>query len=310
MASILVPYLRTRARGQGGVIFYYWCASPALARAGWKTLTLGTDEQAAITAARARNLEVDAWRTGGGAPQEVKKHVRAETLDALIALYTNHEAYTALRASTRREYANKLRIIAAWAGDAPLASITADVVEAFYRALRRPTPDGVERATRAASTMRMFRTLMKFARKKRLIGENPLMDVKIKTPAARAEIWELEQFDAFCAAAERIRRPSLRLAARVGLFMGQRPGDIIAMGWKQWQDRRITIRQSKTRKWVGVRAVEQLAAEIDAEYAPATNPGGYRAHDDRAQRRNRRAVPRRDVRAAHASRTSRGGAAR
>ena len=61
--KIKVPYLVTR-KGRGGVLRFFWQPSAALRAKGWRPVSLGTDDLAAIAGARQLNADLQAWREG------------------------------------------------------------------------------------------------------------------------------------------------------------------------------------------------------------------------------------------------------
>ena len=262
MARIDVPYLV--AKTSRGRTLYFWQPSAALKAAKWTAIALGSDPSTAIEAARRRNAEVAAWRAGDAAPRTVAKHAARGTVSSLIAAY-RRDRLPGLAPNTQHTYGTALRLIEAWAGPAPLAAITRKRVKTFQAELAKPAKKGGEpRLTRAAGTLRVLRTLVKYALDEELIAENPATKIDIITPLPRDQVWPDHAIDAMVAAAERLEVPSIGTAVLAAAFLGQREGDILRLRWNQWKAGRVRLRQGKTGRWIEVPAVPELAARLEA----------------------------------------------
>ncbi len=167
MANIRIPYLTIKPLAGGGY-GYYWQPSPALTRAKWEKVNLGSsmrpDDPDRIEAARARNAEVDAWRNGGAKPREVRKFAQQHSMAQLIEAYRewldlrveqfhlpkaarNPTIGEVMSPNTRTEYLSKLKIIEIWAtdpkkaggaGNVLISAINPDRVLAFRDGLMKP----------------------------------------------------------------------------------------------------------------------------------------------------------------------------
>jgi integrase len=272
MATFTIPSLVTRA-GRHGATRYYWMPSATLKRAGWQPVTLGTDREQAITAANRINAQVAEWRKAGAVPKAaktkagLKPHTPRGTVGALIADYRT-KRLPQLAVSTRHTYSGCLDIIERWAGDAPVVSITRKRVQVFKEELAKPkAKGGPARLTRAASTMRVGRTLFQWAVDQDMAADNPFAKAGVHAPPPRDQIWPDHCIAAYVATADAAGVPSLGTAVMAAAFIGQREGDILKLNWSQWKDGRIRLRQGKTGRWVEVRAVPELRARLDAAAA-------------------------------------------
>ena len=63
---------------------------------------------------------------------------------------------------------------------------------------------------------------------------------------------------------------AIALGFKIMLYTAQRPGDVRAMGWSQYNGDTITIRQQKTGKLVEVPCVTALRQALDAARAQTT----------------------------------------
>lgn len=243
MASIRIPCLVAK-KNKDGITSWYWQPSATLARAGWKPLTLGKDEGAAIAAARKRNDEVEAWKLGGAKPNEIKQRVQTGTVAALITRYRREviqgkkpDGRDMLRAKTIESYETGLKRLEAWAGQHPLAYVTPARVRALKNATATPQDKGGLGHSAAHSLLKTGRLLFAFAEKIDAIarGSNPFTSFDLGAPPPRRTIWELDDDAAFDAAAYDLNLPSLALARAVGLYSAQREGDLLAFTEAQLQ---------------------------------------------------------------------------
>lgn len=243
MASIRIPCLVGK-KNKGGITSWYWQPSATLAKAGWKALTLGKDEGAAIVAARKRNDEVEAWKLGGGKPDEIKQRIQTGTVNALVARYRKEvlagkkpDGRPILRPRTVEGYETGLARIEAWAGTHPLAYVTPARVRALRNATAIPTDQGGLGHAAALNLLKMGRQLFAFAESVDLIakGSNPFTSFDLGNLPARRTIWELDDDAAFDAAAYDLNMPGLALARAIALYSAQREGDLLAFTEGQWQ---------------------------------------------------------------------------
>lgn len=297
--QITVPRLRPKATATG--TSYYWEPSATLKKAGWESKPLGTNFDKARTAAEALNKEVDAWRKGDAAPKAVKKFVQPETVAFVIAQY-KAEGYPRIKKGgkkgealfvsdgTKKEYDAKFRRIEAWAGPEPIAAITPDNVEVFRDALLEPDKDGEVHYTGAHGTLRVLRTLLAYAKKKKFVTENAANDFDLGTPPPRRQVWSAPARSAMEDEAIIAGEASMALAIALAPMFAQRQGDMLRIGLKQWQPvpahkmRRedwetltapslspdgavmgFTLRQRKTKTWIEVPVAGELRLRVDRE---------------------------------------------
>lgn len=244
MASIRIPCLVGKTN-KAGITSWYWQPSATLAKAGWKPLTLGKDEGAAIAAARARNAEVEAWKLGGAKPSEIKTRVQTGTVAALIARYRKEvlngkkpDGRPLLKPHTIKNYEISLNRIEAWAGAQPIAFVTPARVRALRNAIARPPAEGGLGHAAAFVLLKTARLLFAFAERIDLIskGSNPFTSFDLGAPPPRRAVWELDDDAAFDAAAYDLGMPSLALARAVALYSAQRSGDLRSFTEGQWQE--------------------------------------------------------------------------
>lgn len=236
MALHRIPCLVGK-RNKAGRVNWYWQPSATLARAGWKPVPLGQDEGAAIVAARARNAEVERWRSGAPVPATPQRHTAAGTMSALIARYRREviEADNPLtgrpriRASTAETYKTALDRIDRWAGKHPVEYVTPARVRALRDAIARPPAQGGLGHHPALQMLKLLRQVFAFAESVDLIprGSNPARNFGLGAPTPRASVWEQDDEAAFRAAALDLGLPGMVLAMELALYTAQRQADLL-----------------------------------------------------------------------------------
>lgn len=261
MANIRIPCLVPKESKTAGTS-WHWQPSKTLRDAGWQPKALGKDEGKAIAAARAINLEVEAWKAGGKLPldRKVKPRRQPGTVAALIERYRKehvnalgHKGQPLLKPKTREAYETALKRIEAWAGKHPIAFVTPARIKVLKDLnVRAPDKEHPERGgighSATFNLLKTLRQLFAFAESCDLIpkGSNPATDFRLGAPAARAEIWEANDDAAFDAAAYDLGLPGMVLARELALYSAQREGDLIAFTEAQLQP--LTIHDGTVRK--------------------------------------------------------------
>lgn len=260
MGRFKVRYLVSKR--QKSRILYYWQPNKPLRDAGFLCRRLAertNDLSDAIREAEALNRELDAWRAG---QQPVP--IQPGTLPWLIRLYRSDQRYTGLAAKTQRGYEQCLAVIEAWserAGHPPLATLQRKSVKAFYRSMSA-TP------AKAGAVLRVLRLLLAFAVDEGEIERNPAEKMRLKTLPPRRQVWTADQIATFVAAANANGRSSIALAVLLAAGLGQHEGDILVMGWSQYDGATVHLRQRKTGTLIAVPVVAELRHALDT--APRT----------------------------------------
>lgn len=297
MATFRIPCLVGKTN-KAGVTSWYWQPSATLAKAGWKPISLGKDERAAIETARARNQEVEQWKLGGIQPGEVRQRAIQGTLAHLIQRYEREvlegvrpgTKTPAIAATTARTYRVSLRRLGEWAGKYPLTYITPARVRALRDGMMHPVTGLGHHA--AHQTLKMGRTLFAFAIANDLVERNPFLNFKLSAPPPRDVIWSPPAREMMVAAAAAAGMPSIALAIQLGFAIGQREADILGLTIAKYvaipehkmqpEDyttlarlapdgipRGIRIRQAKTKAWIEVPVTGSVRAQLEANIATA-----------------------------------------
>lgn len=304
MASIRIACLVARTN-KAGIVSWYWQPSKTLAAAGFKPVALGKDETRAIMAARIRNAEVDRWKNGDAPPVSIQRRAQQGTLGALITRYrrdivrgTRPDGRPWLAPSTARLYDTGLKRLEKWAGKQPLAFVTPARVRALRDAMLAPPEKGGLGHHAAHQTLKMGRSLFKFAIDCDIIaqGTNPFTDFGLAQPAPRATIWSAPAREVMIAAAHAANMPSIALAIMLGFATAQREQDLLALTISKYvalpehsiqpEDYRalaaeapdgiprgIRIRQLKTNAWVDVPIMGEVRRGLETNIAAARANG-------------------------------------
>ncbi|MBN8848188.1 MULTISPECIES: hypothetical protein [unclassified Sphingomonas] len=295
MAKITIEFLREKVTAGG--LRYYWQPSATLKAAGWKALSLGLDEEAAIRAARARNAEIAAWRAGDASPKDVKRIEKRHTVDAIIALY-REQRVKRLKDKTQTEYESKLRVISRWSGRERMDGITLDNIRAFRDALYAPRKNGEVKSTTAYNTLKVMRSLWSWAHANEHIAVNPATkDLDIETPAPRQQFAGALARLALVDAAIALARPNMAAAIILAYTIGQREEDLLKLLQTRYDeihqfeaddpavyDRLVArepdgrlfgvrVRQGKTDRWVGVPVTGDARKQLEAGVLGARGRG-------------------------------------
>lgn len=271
--KIRIPHLVVKP-GRGGQARHYWQPSAKLRAAGWEPVTLSADLAVAIAEAKQWNAKVEAWRQGAPAatPREakraIKKFARRETVRELIEDF-KEDRWPHLEARTRKQYQSALNAIDTWAGDQPLAFITADRCRVLLASLAKPAAAGEEdRLHRAAGIGRVLRTLLQWAVTNERLAQNPMGLVKIREPKPRTQLWPDHCIEAFIAMADAAGEAAIGTALLLAQDTGQREGDVLGLTWRKLPviegRRRIRLQQGKTKAWIDVPLTDRLAARLEA----------------------------------------------
>lgn len=296
-----IPYLHAR-RMKDGRYSWHWKPSPRLRREGWSNRALGITANKRPTGevleqALALNAQVEAWEqernvaVAGHAPPP-----RSWTFTDLLQAYRASPAFAlrpkgqpdapGLAASTRREYEVRLGQLEYIFEDGRMrvADIDRDLVLDIRKGLLAPAADGTPASPfKAASTLRVLKLLLHWARIERLIDHDPMDGVEIPTPPARAAKLD---WRGVCLAADAPGADALGARAlRFGFWTMQRRGDLSQLNRFQWRELHgadprdvpalvndrgqvmgFRLQQGKTGRWVDCPLPPFLHAEVEAAF--------------------------------------------
>lgn len=246
MVKVSVRYVTKRVNRKG-VVRWYW------QRPGFPLTRLPDDHVRRYAEAERLNQWADRQRMRGSRAED--------SVAALVQLYEQSDRYKDLAPGTRTYYDRKLRdVLRVWA-DLLASEIdrraAIDFIEAYPQA-------GERRKARA-----VLLSLFDVATYRGWMHENPAQGVRLKTPPKRDQVWSQEALDTFWQTLAAInwsawKREAVSLYMTLCRYTAQRPGDVAAMHWTQYQGDVIRLRQQKTGKLVDVPAHKDLKAVLDA----------------------------------------------
>lgn len=257
MAKLDIPFLTSRP-GRHGARRYYWQPSSGLREQGWRIERLPDDLGAAIKRAQEINRQLDEWRRGV-APGQDKTTARPGTLADLIYRYKHSRFFANKAEKTRREYDRCLTIIRDWSGDAPLAAVTAPIIQRWYEAMFKRTP------AQANALLRIMRLLMQHGVREGMISTNPASKPGMIGLPQSGKLWPAEAVQLMVEVADRMGRHSIGTAILINWWLGQRQGDVIRLKRSQYRDGRFWITQRKTGARVSVPHSPLIAARVEGE---------------------------------------------
>lgn len=176
----------------------------------------------------------------------------APTLDDLIVEYKASPAFTGLSTATRKSYAAIMDFIRTEVGHVEVAAVKRRNI----LGLRDAAQDTPARANKIVST---FAVLFNFAVDREYRQDNPAARIgRLATGEHRR--WPDPAVDhALAHFPERWRR-----ALILGLYTGQRPGDVVRIRWGEYDGQGIYVAQQKTGTKVWIPAHAELKAMLDA----------------------------------------------
>lgn len=180
------------------------------------------------------------------------------SFDALIAAYRASAEYASLKPGSRRVYGHYLDLIGAHRGRAarwgalPVALLRrADILHMRDKYKARPAT--------ANYLLAVLRLLLAFAVEREWLAANPAEGIRGLRSRARAHrSWTEGDIAAVLAAA----RPETAIALMLGLYTGQRLGDVLRMSWADMEGDEIRVVQAKHGKRLWIPMMAPLRAAL------------------------------------------------
>jgi integrase len=238
-------YVETR-RNKDGSERYIWN------RKGFAARALGGDRDAAMLAAQKLNNQAD---------RGILKPIAAQTanIEQRLCWYCDHyeqsDRFKALAHQTQLNYRGQLRLIRA---TFPTQKITAFRKRDIKRFL-----DTIESIGLRRTAKNVLRNVFELALDDETIDRNPVDNITLPGVPHRLQLWSDDAIGRFIAACELLDQPSagydkigraeaMRRAFRLLECSGQRPSDVLRMGWQHDDGEFIRVRQQKTGKLVEI----------------------------------------------------------
>jgi len=184
------------------------------------------------------------------------RRVKVGSVEAVANVYRANAAFKNLAARTRQDYNARLTMICSLWGDQPVTAIQRKHV----LALQDKYADQPATADRMVTVLRV---LLAFAVKRELRADNPAEGVEKLRKPSQVEghkpwpDWVTDKFrDAHSGT-------MMGLAMMLGLYTGQRLGDVLRMRWSDISDGYIEVKQGKTGTPLQIRLHRDLVAVLD-----------------------------------------------
>ena len=183
----------------------------------------------------------------------IDRHVKPNSVAAVANQYRLAPEYRDLRDRTRQTYNDYLNEICDHWGHLPIAGVHRKHVLAL-RDHFGDTP------AKANSLVMVLRVLLAFAADRDLRSDNPAVGVKKLKIGTGYEAWPQWAVDRFLDHTE----GTMRMAFLLGLYTGQREGDVLRMAWGDYDGEYIKVVQSKTGARLAIPVHVDLRAALDA----------------------------------------------
>lgn len=155
--------------------------------------------------------------------------------------YQASDEFAEKKPRTRGDYVYYLEKIEAEFGHLPVTALTAKVIKAYYKRVRKEV--SVTWAYHILGTLRM---ILSWAVSEDWIKKNPALDVTMKAPAKRKVVWTPEQATIYIAKAMEMGWHSVAMMALVLDSIAQSPIDVRTMKRSAYDDRAIHSAREKT----------------------------------------------------------------
>jgi integrase len=183
---------------------------------------------------------------------------------SLLQSYQASDDFRRLADRTRIDYVEKIKLIESKFGDLPLCALTDRRTRGVFMAWRDQLATKSRRQSDYAWTV--IARILSWGKNRGLIATNPCEKGGRLYRGSRADkIWTADDEAAFLKSA-----PShLLLPLLLGLWTGQRQGDLLRLPWSAYDGKHLRLRQSKT----GVRVVIPVAAPLKVTMDATTKHG-------------------------------------
>jgi integrase len=213
-------------------------------RAGITVRLPGAPDTAAFHAAYAKLLS--------DAPQDSGRY-KPDSIAHTIHLYYQSRAWEKLKPGSQRDYKRYLDRVDRAIGDWPARDVDPALIGMMLDKMR-DTPSA------ANHLLSVVRALFQFALRRQIIERDPTSGAERHKGGTSHQRWTDAEVDAFRLSAP----PMMRLALELGLYTGQRLGDVIAMRWDAYDGKRIRVVQQKTGTALAIPAHPDLKAALKA----------------------------------------------
>jgi integrase len=238
MASAKMRYVTQHRRA--GRVYWYW------QRKGFPLKRLSDDLEERFI----EQLRLNAVADDKGAAEPAPP--REDTVAAVVTAYEASDSWRDLAPGTKRVYGHPLQLILGIYGNSPIAELDrAEIIDFLER-----IPGRSPRKQAACVLSNLFAV----AQYRGLVVHNPARALRLKSNPRRDTLWTDSDCAAFLAECDRPHVATYFLLCR---YTAQRPGDVAAMTWRQFDGETIEVRQEKTGKLVAIPPHATLRAHLE-----------------------------------------------
>jgi integrase len=195
-----------------------------------------------------------------------KKEPTPSVLFSILHRYQQATEFTDLADRTRHDYVRLIKIIEKEFGDFPLAALTERGAKDVFRSWRDRL--AVRSRRQADYAWVVLGRVLSWALDRGLIDANPCQrGGRLYRGSRRDKIWTLDDELNFLEKAP----VHLYLPLQLGLWTGQRRGDLLALTWTAYDGKTIRLKQSKTGARVAIPVGSPLKTALDATTKRSTN---------------------------------------
>ena len=184
---------------------------------------------------------------------EARRGAEVGSVDALVEMYQQAPEYRDLAPGSRKVYRLHLDTIRGLWGPLPVANIRRRNVLTL-RDSRAHQPAA------ANNLIKVLRVLLSFAVNREMRIDNPARGVAPLKAGPGHRTWAQADIDRFLA----IAPSGMAMALKLGLYTGQRLGDVLKMTWADYDGTAIRVVQSKTGERLWIPAVGKLSDALAA----------------------------------------------
>lgn len=239
-------------RNKDGTSRWYW------QRPGQLTRRLPDHEVARLEMAGRLNDEADAEKRNGPKPRP-----EYGTIAWAVHTYRQSQRFRKLSNSTKDAYEYWLERLTKTVGHRHLSDLTPKSVGAII--------DAIPSHGRKTHCKAVLSAIARVGIKNWIIQANPVQAVEIEGSKKRSVVWSDDEITRFLEACE--GEPSgeaIALGFQIMRWTGQRPSDVRALRWNDYDGKTIRLRQIKTDAFVEVPVMGPLRQVLEAAKAKRT----------------------------------------
>jgi integrase len=188
-----------------------------------------------------------------------RKAASSGILLSILQRYQESSEFRDLAERTRRDYVRLIKLIEREFGDFPLAALAERGAKDVFRSWRDQL--ALRSRRQADYAWVVLALIIAWALDRGLVAANPCeRGGRLYRGSRRDKVWTLDDELTFLERAPR----HLHLALQLGLWTGQRQGDLLRLTWSAYDGSKIKLRQSKGGVRVTIPVGSPLKAALDA----------------------------------------------